>query len=320
WLAGEVLDRQLAYWKERLAGAPPAIALPTDRPRPPAPSHRGGVVPFSLGEAATRALRELARREGATLFMTLLAAFDVLLHRWSGQTDLSVGTPIAGRARAETEALAGFFVNTLVLRAELDPERPFLALLRQVREDALGAYAHQDAPFERLVQELSPERDLGTTPLFQVMFALQTAPSGAARLEGTRRRALRTDGGSAKFDLALALVDGPSGLSGAMEYATDLFDASTVERILASYRVLLEGLPAHSSRMLGELPILPPEAERRMVVDWNRTDVRCPDRCVHELFQAQVRETPLAVAVTCGDERVTYEELRARAGALARYL
>ncbi len=320
WLSGDVLDRQLAYWRERLQGAPHAIDLPTDRPRPPLPTHRGDLRTFTLGEAPTRALRDLARREGATLFMTLLAAFDVLLYRYSGQTDLLVGTPIANRTRAETEALAGFFVNTLVLRAQLDPERSFLDLLRQVREGALGAYAHQDAPFERLVQEIAPARDTSRSPLFQVVFALQSAPAGAAQRAGTRRRGVRADGGTAKFDLTLTLAEGSGGLSGAMEFATDLFDGATVERMLASLRVLLEGLADRASSPLWELPVLPAEQAEHLRIRAGGDASFPVTACLHDLFEAAALRTPDAVAVVFERESLTYAELDRRAGQVAHAL
>ena len=321
WLQGEVLDRQLAYWKGSLAGAARALDLPTDRPRPPRPSHRGGSRPFALAAAPTAALRELGRREGATLFMTLLGAFDVLLWRWSGQADVVVGSPIAGRTRAETEALVGFFVNTLVLRAELANDLTFRVLLARVREDALGAYAHQDTPFERLVQAIEPERDLSRTPLFQVMFALQNAPLGAARLPGITRRGVAADSGTAKFDLTLTLADGPDGLRGAMEFATDLFDAATVERMLACFGVLLGGLARGADGPLSDLPLLTDVERERILVDWNRTAADFPrDRCLHELIEEQVERSPEAVAVAFGDHHLTYRELSRRSDKVARYL
>jgi amino acid adenylation domain-containing protein/non-ribosomal peptide synthase protein (TIGR01720 family) len=320
WLSGAVLDRHLAHGKERLAGAPRALHLPADRPRPAVPTRRGDLRFFTLGADATRALRELARREGATLFMTLLAAFDVLLYRWTGQTDLVVGTPTANRTHAETEGLAGFFVSTLVLRAVLDPELGFRALLRAVREDALGAYAHQDTPFERLVQALEPDRDPGRTPLFQVMFALQTAPAGAAQLGATKRRSVLASSGTAKFDLTLALTDGPRGLSGAMEFSTDLFDAPTVERMLGSFRVLLEGLAEDASLRLWELPILAPD-EARSLRARTGGDASFPVSAgLHELFAARARLAPDAVAVTFEGENLTYAALDRRANQVARAL
>jgi amino acid adenylation domain-containing protein/non-ribosomal peptide synthase protein (TIGR01720 family) len=320
FLAGEVLDRQLAYWKQRLAGAPRALDLPTDRPRPAVPSHRGAIRSFSLGAEATAGLHALARREGATLFMVLLAAFDVLLHRWSGQTDIVVGTPIAGRTRAEIEPLIGFFVNTLVMRADLGDEPTFRELLARVRQDALAAYAHQDMPFERLVQEIEPERDLSRTPVFQVMFALQSAPMGGPRLPGLRRRGLAAGSGTAKFDLTFTLAERPDGLTGALEFATDLFDATTIDRMLASYATLLDGLAERADRRIWELPILHAEEGRRIVAAAGGERTFPVNACLHEVFEAAVELSPDAIAATCEDRSLTYRELDRRANQVAQAL
>jgi amino acid adenylation domain-containing protein len=320
WLSGEIEERQLAYWKQRLVGAPRALDLPTDRPRPPVPSHRGAMRSFTLGAEATAALHALARREGATLFMVLLAAFDVLLHRWSGQTDIVVGTPIAGRTRAEIEPLIGFFVNTLVMRADLGDEPTFRELLGRVRQDALGAYAHQDMPFERLVQEIAPERDLSRSPVFQVMFALQSANIGAPRLSGLRRRSMTAGSGTAKFDLTFTVAERPDGLAGTMEFATDLFDATTIDRMLASYATLLGGLAERADRRIWELPILPVEEERRLVAAAGGTRTFPVDACLHEVFEAVVRRSPDAIAATCEDRSLTYRELDRRANQVAQAL
>ncbi len=292
WLAGTALDQQLAYWRAHLAGAPGALDLPADRLRLPAPSRGGGHRSRVIPAAVAQALTELSRREGVTLFMTLLAAFDVLLYRYTGQGDLVVGTPIAGRTQAETEGLIGFFVNTLALRAELTHEMSFRALLQQVKETCLGAYAHQDMPFERLVQELVPDRDLGRSPLFQVTFTLQSAPREAMALEGLRAENLRVAGGAAKFDLTLAMIEGPSGLTALFEYATDLFDAATIERLLGHLATLLSGIAADPGAAIASLPILP-EAERQMLlVDFNRTAIPSP---TPRRSTAPSRPTPRAV-------------------------
>ncbi len=322
WLdEGEVHERQMAYWKRQLEGAPPALDLPTDRPRPPVQSYRGAWRALVLPAALATSLHELSRREGVTLFMTLLAAFDVLLHRITGQDDLVVGTPVAGRARPETEGLIGFFINTLVLRTTLSGDLAFRDLLHRVRETCLGAYAHQDTSFERLVQELAPERDLGRSPLFQVLFTYQSAPREAPLGPGLAVSGVRADNPTSKYDVTLALSTTPRGLVAAVEYATDLFDPRTIEQMLLRYRTVLEGVVADTDASLSRIPILLPEEERQLVVGWNQTDAPYPaDRCVHELFEAQARETPLAVAVVYGDERLTYAALDDRADALARYL
>ena len=321
WLEGEALDRQLGYWTPHLAGAPAALDLPTDRPRTKVASHRGGRRMIALSPRLTRALHELARREGATLFMTLLAAFDVLLHRWSGQRDLVVGTPIAGRTRAETEPLIGFFVNTLAIRAELDPAQTFSALLARVKEACLGAYAHQDLPFERLVQAVDPARDLSRSPLFQVMFALQNTPGGARSPAGLQRRGVGADSGTSKFDLTLTLVEGSGGLTGPIEYAADLFDAATVDRMAGHLANLLEGIVADPRTRLSELPLLSDQERHQLLVTWNATGVGHPgDALLHELIEAQVDRTPSAIAVVFGDARLTYGELDERANRLAHRL
>src|SRR4029077_2039241 len=242
WLQGEVLEQQLSYWRGWLSGAPAALELPTDRPRPVTPSFRGARLPVVLPAELSAALVELGRRHGVTLYMVLLAAFQLLLSRWSGQPDVVVGSPIAGRTHRQTEGLIGFFVNTLVLRAQLHEDPSFGELLAQVKETALGAYAHQDVPFEKLVAELQPERELSRQPLFQVIFALQNVPRETLDLPGLRLRPMQQGQGAAKFDLFLQLTETPDGLAGSMEYATDLFDAATVERLLEGYRVLLEGI------------------------------------------------------------------------------
>ncbi len=253
--------------------------------------------------------------------MLLLAALDVLLARTSGQDDLVVGSPIAGRARPETEPLIGFFVNTLVLRAEVARDQPFRAFLAQVKETCLGAYAHQDLPFERLVQALAPERDPSRSPLFQVLFSLQNAGREGLALSALRRRGVAIDSGTAKFDLTVAMADGPSGLYGVIEYATDLFDASTIDRLGTHLVALLEGIVADPARPLGALPILP-AAERCAVVEtFNATRVEYPkDALIHELFAAQAARTPEAIALVFEGISLTYGELDRRSNQLAHAL
>ncbi len=322
WLAGEVLDAQLAYWQQRLAGAPASLDLPADRPRPATPSHRGAHRAFTVPEGVTAGLEALARKHGVTLFMTLLAAFDVLLHRTTEQRDLVVGTPIAGRTQAETENLIGFFVNTLVLRAEIDPEQSFAELLARVKETCLGAYAHQDLPFERLVQALAPERDTSRTPLFQVLFVLQNAAASSMDLDGVRRRGLGVESATAKFDLTLAMARTASGtLHASIEYATDLFDASTIARMIDHLGVLLAGVVADPSARLRDLLLLP-EAERRLLLDvWSGERTAYPrDTGIAALFEAQVDASPDAVAVVFGDVELSYGELDRRANRLAHAL
>jgi amino acid adenylation domain-containing protein/non-ribosomal peptide synthase protein (TIGR01720 family) len=284
-------------------------------------SHRGRqrVLTFPAGLAAS--LKELARREGVTLFMLLLALFDVLLHRRSGQGDLLVGSPIANRARPETEPLIGFFLNTLVLRAQLDDTLTFGELLQRVRETCLGAYAHQDLPFERLVQELQPERDLGRSPLFQVMFTLQSASASAPRFGGLEVEGASVDTGTAKFDLTLSMVDGPAGLTGSFEHSSDLFEPATIDRMIAELFTLAAGVVERPSARLGELPLLPADERARMLVEWNATAADYPrERCVHQLFLEQVERSPEAVALSFEGSSLRYAELARLGHVLARHL
>ena len=256
WLSGEILETQLAYWKTRLAGAPPYVDLPADRPRPAVRSFRGARRSFELSPTLSRALRTLSRKEGATLFMTLLAAFQTLLCRYTGQEDISVGSPIAGRPRIETEGLIGFFVNTLVLRSDLSGHPSFRQLLARVREVALGAYANQDVPFEQVVEALQPRRDLGHTPLFQVMFALENLPSPDLDLGDLTLYPLVVDSGIAQFDLTLFVSEQGPSLAGRLEYSTDLFDADMMTRLLAHWERLLSGIVADPDQRITTLPLL----------------------------------------------------------------
>ncbi|HEY0082166.1 MAG TPA: amino acid adenylation domain-containing protein, partial [Pyrinomonadaceae bacterium] len=320
WLQGEVLEEQLGYWREQLAGAPPVLELPTDRPRPASLSLRGGREIFTIAEGTAEALRALGRSEGATLFMTLLAAFDVLLARYTGQDDIVIGTPIAGRTRAEVEGLIGFFVNTLVVRARVDAELSFREVLGRVKEACLGAYAHQDVPFEKLVEELHPERSLTHTPLFQVMFSFQVAGAERLRLAGLELEGIGTEAEASKFDLTLWITEGEHGLNASIEYNTDLFDATTIERIAGHLRVLLDAAAADPDRRVSALPLLT-EPEQQKFARWNDTDAAYPsDLCVHELFERQATLQPEAVAVIHEDERLTYAELNEQAERLAQHL
>ncbi|HQY72004.1 MAG TPA: condensation domain-containing protein, partial [Pseudomonadales bacterium] len=271
WLQGEVLESQLSYWRERLTGAPMVLALPADRARPPVESHRGAFHEFTLPRELVDRLQELSQREGATLFMSLLSGFALLLARYSGQRDLLIGTPVANRNHAEVEPLVGFFVNTLVLRADLSGEPSARAFLGRMREACMDAYAHQDLPFERLVEELHPARDLSRNAVFQVMFALQNAPMGALELLGLKLKPVEMGVGAAQFDLSLFAWETPDGLAARFSYASDLFDGSTIARMAAHWRLLLEAMVANPERRVDELPLLA-EAERRQVlVEWNAT-------------------------------------------------
>jgi len=320
WLQGEVLERQLGYWKEQLKGAPALLELPSERLRPASQSYRGAretaVFPLSL----LRRLEALSREEGASLFMTLLAAFQTLLCRYSGQEDIAVGSPIAGRNRVEVEGLIGFFINMLVLRSDLSGNPTFRELLGRVKEVALEAYAHQDLPFERLVEELHPERNLSYSPLFQVLFTVQDTPSEPARLGALEMRSEFIHTGTSKFDLSMEMTAGPDGLEAAVEYSTDLFGREMIRRLLDHFRVLLEGIVAAPDQRIAALPLLV-EAERRQAISgWNRVESYARGACLHECFEKQVELTPDAVALVCEDERLSYAELNRRANRLAHRL
>ncbi|MBA2448198.1 MAG: amino acid adenylation domain-containing protein [Chloroflexi bacterium] len=319
-LRGEALEAQLAYWKRQLAGLP-ELDLPAARPRPPVQSFRGDRHSLLLPEALSEALKALSRREGATLFMTLLAAFQTLLARYTGQDDVVVGSPIAGRNRVEIEPLIGFFVNTLVLRTDLSGDPTFRELLARVRNVALGAYGHQELPFEQLVEALQPERDLSRNPLFQVTFVLQNTPSRPLQLRSLAVRPMVVDGAMEKFDLTLSMRETEQGLEGSLRYSTDLFDGPTIARMAGHLRILLEGIVADPDRRLSELPLLTEPEHYQMLVQWNATATEYPsDRCIHELFEAQAARTPDAVAVVFEDRQLTYRELDAHANRLAHHL
>jgi amino acid adenylation domain-containing protein/non-ribosomal peptide synthase protein (TIGR01720 family) len=321
WLQGEALEKQLAYWKGKLAGAPPVLELPTDRPRPPEFSYRGANVQFTIAPAVVEALGAVARREGVTLYMVLLAAFKVLLTRWSGQTDIVVGSDIAGRQHRVLEPLIGFFVNTLVMRTDLGGAPSFRTLLGRVRETALEAYAHQDLPFEKLVSELEPLRDRSHQPLYQVMFVMHGFRNEVGAWPGLRVSPVARERTTAKFDLSMVCAENSDGVRGRIEYATDLFDAQTIERMATAFQLLLEGVVADIEQPIDRLPLLTPQAREQLLVEWNDTRADYPrDCCVHELFEQQARSTPDAVAAADGATRLSYRELNARANQLARYL
>jgi len=323
WLQGEVLEAQLSYWKQQLAGLPPLLELPTDRPRPPVQTFRGDYQSFTLPEDLCRAIKDLCQQEGVTLFMTLLAAFQTLLYRYSGQDDISVGIPIANRTRAEIEGLIGFFVNTLVMRTDLSGDPTFRELLQRVREVALGAYAHQDLPFEMIVDALQPERDMSHSPLFQVAFALQSSPRRTRSLptSGLIIEPVEAHSGTAKYDLTLFINEEGEQLIGSLEYNTDLFDASTIQRMLSHFQTLLESIVADPDQRISALPLLTATEWRQQMVEWNATSMDFPqDQCIHWLFEAQVQQRPDAIAVTFEDQALTYAELNRRANQLAHYL
>ena len=321
WLRGEVLDGQLSYWRHRLAEAPSALELPTDRPRPAVQTFRGSLEPIELSDSLSEALEALSRQEEATLFMVLLGAFQVLLHRYSGQDDIVVGSPIANRNRPEIENLIGFFVNTLAMRTDLSGDPTFRELLVRVREGSLEAYTHQDLPFERLVEEVQPERDLSRNPLFQVMFAFHNTPMSVPGLSGVALSPLGIHSKTSKFDLSLHLWGEPDGLRGFLEYNTDLLEASTVTRMAEHFRILLKSVCEDPDQKLSALPLLTEEEQNQLLVEWNDTGVDHPsNQCIHQLFEKQVERTPDAVAVVYEDSQLSYGELNRRANQLAHYL
>jgi amino acid adenylation domain-containing protein len=319
-LAGEVLDRQLAYWREQLAGVPELLELPTDRPRPPVQTYRGATAPVELSPELMERLQALGRSEGATLFMTLLGAFQVLLSKYSGSEDIVVGSPIAGRGRREVEELIGFFVNTLVLRTDLSGDPSFREILRRAREVTLGAYEHQEVPFERLVAELSPARSLSHSPVFQVMFTLQNAEGGGGALPGLSVSGVGAELASAKFDLSLSLTATAQGVRGGVTYSTDLFERSTIERMLGHFSRLLEQAAADADVRLSELGLLEAEEREQVLGEWNQTKRGYSALPVHALFAEWARRAPEAVALLDGREAVTYGALERRASILARQL
>ncbi|WP_147442321.1 non-ribosomal peptide synthetase, partial [Corallococcus exercitus] len=320
WMRGDALEAQLSYWRQRLD--PHAVLeLPTDRPRQAQPDGRGARYELLLPLPLVQRLKLVALREGRTLFSVLLAAFNVLIQRYSGQDDLAVGTPVAGRSRSELEGLIGLFVNTLVLRSDLSGDPSFRELLAQVHDSALGAFAHQDVPFEKLVEVLQPSRWLNVSPLFQVMFVLQNAPLSLVPLPGLRMDTLPVDGGVARFDLTLVASEEARGLRLSAEYRTALFDEATVARMLGHLRSLLQAVVRDVRQPLSALPLMDEAEQRQLLIDWNDTRSPFPDEIsIHERFADQARAVPDAVAVVFGDDHLTYRQLDERANQLAHAL
>ncbi len=312
-----LLEPQLAYWKQQLAGTS-VLALPTDRPRPVEQSQNGATRDFVIAAAIAQKLKKLAEDQGATLFMVMLAAFQTLLYRYSGQTDIAVGTPVAGRRNSATEKLIGFFINTLVLRVDLSGAPSFLDLLQRTKEVTLEAYAHQDVPFEKLVEVLAPERNLGSTPLFQVMMTLQNAPVSDLRLGSAALQPFNVDNGTSKFDLRLQIAEDGSGpLVGSVQHSTDLFDASSMIRMIDHYQILLNGIVADPNQSIALLQLLTAHERTQVLEEWNRTEREIPAGTLVDLFTAQVQRTPDAMAVAHHEEQLSYRELNERANQLA---
>ena len=325
WLQGEVLETQLAYWKEQLGGALPVLELPADHPRLPVQTFRGARQAFSFPDRLSDQLKALSQHEGVTLFMLLLAGFQTLLYRYTGQDDFFLGTPIAGRMSAEVEGLIGLFVNTLVLRADLNGDPSFVEVLQRTRQRTLGAFLHQYFPFEQLVDLLQPKRDMSHSPLFQIMFAFQNLPKddlNEVQWSGlTQSSFTAIDSKTSMFDLTLFVWDSRHGIHGVAEYNSDLFTGSTIISLLERFQVLLEGIVANPNQRLRDLPWLTETEKRQVLVEWNETQTDFPqDICLHELFESQVSRTPDLLAVVFENQTLTYQALNQKANQLARYL
>ena len=321
WLQGQVIDTQLDYWKQQLAGSPPLLELPTDRVRSPIQTNCGGIKHFQLDCHLTQKLKSLSEKSGATLFMTLLASFVILLSRYSNQQDILVGSPIANRNRSEIESLIGFFVNILVLRTDVSGNPSFWELLQRVRQTAMKAYSHQDVPFEKVVEALQPERNLSYSPLFQVMFILQNTPPGKLELPGLSLTRLEIENSTAKYDLTLSITESDQGLSGSLEYNSYLFEQATITRMIGHFVTLLEGIVTNPHESISQLPLLTATEQQQLLVEWNNTQADYPqDLCIHQLFEEQVDRTPDAVAVVFENQQLTYQQLNCRANQLAHYL
>jgi amino acid adenylation domain-containing protein len=321
WLNGDVLEKQTAYWRKQLEGAPPVLDLPTDHPRPVSQTFRGACEWLKLSPELSAKLNALSQSGGFTPYMILLAAFQTLLHRYTGQEDIVVGSPVAGRVRACLEKVMGVFVNMLVLRTKLDGNPDFYELLHRTQTTVLEALVNQEMPFEKLVEELQPERSASYSPLIQVMFALQDELSDNLKLPGLEISQFPLDPGTAKFDLTFTMVKSGAMLSCCAEYNTDLFDAGTVRRMLGHYEKVLESVVSNPDQCLSDIQLLTEDERERMLVEWNRTAAEYPrEKCVHQLFEQQVAATPKSVAVVFDAESLTYEELNWRANQLAHHL
>ncbi|MDB9527420.1 amino acid adenylation domain-containing protein [Oscillatoria sp. CS-180] len=321
WLQGEVLQKHLTYWQQQLRGAPQRLTLPTDYARPAVQKFRGARLAFALPQELANRLQTLSQQSDVTLFMTLLAAFGVLLQRYSGQDDLVIGTPIANRNRPEIEPLIGFFINTLALRIRLQETLSFQALLRQVRHVTLDAYAHQDLPFEQVVEAMQPERSLSHAPLFQVAFALQNAPIDRLQSPGLTFAPLEKPNVHTKLDLLLSMRETEAGLSGVWEYDRDLFASATLERMATHFQSLLEAIATHPDRSLSDFTLLSPAERQQILVQWNQTQRNYPPyQSIHQQFETHAERTPEAIAVVFEQQCLTYQALDARANQLAHHL
>ncbi|MBW4685871.1 MAG: amino acid adenylation domain-containing protein [Komarekiella atlantica HA4396-MV6] len=319
-IQGKFLATNLNYWKQQLSGELSILQLPTDRPRPTVTTFAGAKQYFTLSTALTDALKQLSQREDATLFMSLLAAFNILLYRYTDQEDILIGSPIANRNRAELEGMLGLFVNTLVLRNNLSGNPSFRELLHRVREVTLNAYAHQDLPFEILVEELKPERDLSRNPLYEVMFVLQNTPTSLQEVSGLTLRALEFDSGTAQLDIFLSMSESQEGLTGCLEYNTDIFDSITITQLINIFQTLLANIVANPEQRICELSLLTTSEQEQLLFKFNQTHVDYQDMPLHQLFEQQVELTPDSLALISQSEKVTYRQLNHQVNQLARYL
>jgi amino acid adenylation domain-containing protein len=320
WLQSRVIDPHLEYWKSKLANTP-VLQLPADRPRAVSQQHIGSRRWFKFPEHLKERVYEFSKDQGVTPFMTLLAVFKVLLHKYSGQRDFAVGTPVANRNSSELEGVFGFFVNTLVLRDEILEEQHFAAFLKSVKETTLDAMAHQDAPFEKVVEAANPDRDMSYSPLFQVMFAFQNFPWSDSRIEGLTISLENIDAGTAMFDLSLYMWEMKNQLEGFLEYDSGMFDDATIERMEGHFKILLGSVVSAPETNISELPILTATERHQILVNWNQTDVNYPKtQCYQQLFAEQAQRTPEATTIICGDAKLSYKELNSRANQVARYL
>lgn len=319
-LQGETLKKELDYWRAQLADAPVLIELPTDHPRPAVQSYRGATRSFFVDPAVFEDLQKLSRQEGVTMFMLLLAVFKTLLFRYTNQTNIAVGTPIAGRTNIDTQNLIGFFVNALALCTRINGNESFLQLLRRVKEVCLGAYAHQDLPFEKLLEELHPERSPSHSPLFQVMMSYQNRERDAVQLQGLQLSRMELEFETAKFDMVLRAIERERGLELRLQYRTDLFESSTIDQLIDHYKCLLAGIASNAEQSVARLPLLSVQEQRQLMPSEDRAAVSYEYRCLHELFEEQVKRNPDDIALVYGDDLLTYGELNRQANRLARRL
>ncbi|MDQ1925113.1 non-ribosomal peptide synthetase, partial [Massilia pseudoviolaceinigra] len=322
WLQGDALQQQVDYWQQHLIGAPALLEMPTDHPRPSVQSYQGNRIAVTLSTALTQDLRAFSQRHGATLFMTLLAGWSALLSRMSGQNDVVIGTPFANRQRSEIESLIGFFVNTFALRVQLDDDPSVVQLLAQIKTNTLESYAHQDIPFEQVVDALKPVRSLSHSPVFQAMLVLQNTPmDGALNLPGLTLSGIATPHSTTHFDLSLSLSETGESITGALEYASDLFEQATMERLVEHLRILLSGMVADETKRISQLPLLSSAQRQQLLADFNNTAVDYPqNQLIHQLFEAQVANAPDAIAVVFEEQCLTYDALNKRANQVAHAL